>query len=913
MRKVLLGVIAVLMMSGAVFAQTELAISAIQTVADPATEDASPYLDSLVTVEAWVIFEPMSKGGSSFYVADDAGAWNGVNVYVSGADLHYGFGWKLRITGTIEEYQGLTELVPSSEDDIEVLEDDVDWGNLPAACTYTVVNLADLGDISTAEQWESTLIQVNDVYCTNDDAGYGEWEVGDGTDAIKIDNPQDDDFGYAHKWYLNQPYDYVRGVFNSHYGFKILPEISYNLNVAVDTDAGWYDQISYFQQVRPMDMTVRFDDEDNDYMWDYSYATNMRVDPDDETGDTVTVHGIVTMPTGLSFAGDGIKFILSDYNVGDVSEPWSAILSYHPDSLAYPNLLEGDEIEISGWIGEYSTGGSNMTELWITSPVNVISIDNATPTPDTVTVPELRNTMTAERWGNVMVTTLNNVVTNNNLQYELFAIDNDITDEVMAVPIDDDSGDMGDYVVPPLGANVESITGWLYHHYGDNADTDGTNWAYKLEPLYPDWIVLGEAPPNILTIERNIGTPDADQDVVVTANIADNSAVTSASIMYKIGDDGEFVEVTMTNTEGIEWEGTIPGQADGSMVWYYVTATDDNSTSSTSPSDITANLYGYWATADLGVYEVQYTPFASGSSPYDGYEVTVQGVVTMGGENAGGYADDSYGPAYFLQSGLTAEYNGIVAHIPTDAGIFEVGDFITVTGTVDESGDSWEFKWAENTRLINVTAVEDNGQTTSTTYDVDAATVNTNLEAYESVQVQFTDVEVTAVNQYDWTITDGDETFLLDDDVSASEDLDTWFDGLAEGTVIDYLRGVITYSFGSWKLEVRDMNDIGVSSVGEPGEMVPFTFNLEPVYPNPFNPSTHISFSVPNNTNVKLVVYNSLGQRVRTLIDAPRIAGQHTAFWDGKNNAGSSVASGTYFLRLWTADNQQVQKMVLTK
>jgi hypothetical protein len=901
-----MGVMALLMMTGVVFAQVT-AISEIQTVADPETEDASPLVGQTVTIEAWVIFEPMSKGGSSFFVADDAGAWNGVNIYASGQDLHFGFGWKLSITGEVGEYQGLTQVMPASEDDIVVLEDDVDWGNLPAACTYTVVPVADLGTAATAEQWESTLIQINDVTCTNDDAGYGEWEAGDGTDAIKIDNPQDDDYGYAHKWVLNQPYDYIRGVFNSHYGYKILPEISYDLNVAVDEAAGWYDQVSYFQQVRPMDMTVRFDDDDNDYMWDYSYATYMRIDPDSLAGDTVTVHGIVTMPTGLSFAGDGIKFIFSDYSVGDVSEPWSAVLSYHPDSSAYPNLLEGDEIEISGFIGEYSTGGSNMTELWITSPVDVLSIDNATPTPDTVTVPELRNTMTAERWGNVMVTTLNNVVTNNNLQYELFAIDNDITDEIPAVPVDDDSDAMDDYVIPPLGANVESITGWLYHHYGDNADTDGTNWAYKIEPLYPDWIVLGEAPPNILTVSRDLGTPGADQAVVVTANIADNSAVTSASIMYKLDGEDTFTEVAMENTEGIEWEGTIPGQADGSMVWYYVSATDDNSTTTTSPSNLDENLYGYWAVSELGIYEVQYTPFAGGTSPYDGYEVTITGVVTMGGDNAGGYADDTYGPAYFMQVGDSAPYSGIVVHIPTDAGVFMVGDDLTVTGTVEETGDSWEFKWGNNTRLINVTAVTNNGAGTSVTYDVDAATVNANLEAYESVQVQFTDITISTVNQYDWTFSDGDETFLLDDDVSASEDLDTWFDGLAEGTEIDFLRGVITYSFGSWKLEVRDMNDIGESSVGGT-EMVPLTFNLEPVYPNPFNPSVSVRVKLGSNAAVTMKVFDLLGRQVAELNKGTLEAGTHTMNWNAEN-----LASGVYFLNIKAGSETAIRKVVLMR
>ena len=52
-------------------------------------------------------------------------------------------------------------------------------------------------------------------------------------------------------------------------------------------------------------------------------------------GDTVTLKGVVTMPTGLSYAGDGVKFIFSDINGG----PWSAILCYDPDNSAFPVLF----------------------------------------------------------------------------------------------------------------------------------------------------------------------------------------------------------------------------------------------------------------------------------------------------------------------------------------------------------------------------------------------------------------------------------------------------------------------------------------------------------------------------------------------------------------------------------------------
>ncbi|MCF7885370.1 MAG: T9SS type A sorting domain-containing protein, partial [Candidatus Marinimicrobia bacterium] len=90
-------------------------------------------------------------------------------------------------------------------------------------------------------------------------------------------------------------------------------------------------------------------------------------------------------------------------------------------------------------------------------------------------------------------------------------------------------------------------------------------------------------------------------------------------------------------------------------------------------------------------------------------------------------------------------------------------------------------------------------------------------------------------------------------------------------------------------------------------------FKLEQNYPNPFNPTTKISYSIPSISNVKLMVYNILGQKVKTLVDNQLIAGNHTAMWDGTNDAGSQVSSGIYIYKLKTKAGVRVKKMVLQK
>ncbi len=91
---------------------------------------------------------------------------------------------------------------------------------------------------------------------------------------------------------------------------------------------------------------------------------------------------------------------------------------------------------------------------------------------------------------------------------------------------------------------------------------------------------------------------------------------------------------------------------------------------------------------------------------------------------------------------------------------------------------------------------------------------------------------------------------------------------------------------------------------------VPVQFSLNQNFPNPFNPAAHISFAIPGECEVVLIVYNSIGQIVRTLINQKMPAGHHTIAWDGMDNNGQDVQSGIYFCQMRAGEFQQVIKMV---
>ncbi len=89
---------------------------------------------------------------------------------------------------------------------------------------------------------------------------------------------------------------------------------------------------------------------------------------------------------------------------------------------------------------------------------------------------------------------------------------------------------------------------------------------------------------------------------------------------------------------------------------------------------------------------------------------------------------------------------------------------------------------------------------------------------------------------------------------------------------------------------------------------VPNSFSLAQNHPNPFNPSTAINFNIAQQSNVRLSVYNMLGQKVATLVDGPRQVGQYTVTWDA-----SSFGTGVYVYRLETGGQSFVKRMTLIK
>jgi len=85
------------------------------------------------------------------------------------------------------------------------------------------------------------------------------------------------------------------------------------------------------------------------------------------------------------------------------------------------------------------------------------------------------------------------------------------------------------------------------------------------------------------------------------------------------------------------------------------------------------------------------------------------------------------------------------------------------------------------------------------------------------------------------------------------------------------------------------------------------------IYPNPFNPVTTVTYTLPQTARVQIAAYDLTGRLINVLAEGVVEAGQHSLVWQGTDNQGRAVASGTYMLTLETEEGMETRKMVLLK
>ena len=118
--------------------------------------------------------------------------------------------------------------------------------------------------------------------------------------------------------------------------------------------------------------------------------------------------------------------------------------------------------------------------------------------------------------------------------------------------------------------------------------------------------------------------------------------------------------------------------------------------------------------------------------------------------------------------------------------------------------------------------------------------------------------------------------------------------------------------------EDNKLSSVGIiNDISTEEKVIPKEFALLQNYPNPFNPQTTIAFDLPENTEVRLSVYNIMGKEIRQLTHQRYAAGKHHVVWDSKNNKGDFMSSGVYFYTIELANSKgkfsESKKLLLLK
>lgn len=144
-----------------------------------------------------------------------------------------------------------------------------------------------------------------------------------------------------------------------------------------------------------------------------------------------------------------------------------------------------------------------------------------------------------------------------------------------------------------------------------------------------------------------------------------------------------------------------------------------------------------------------------------------------------------------------------------------------------------------------------------------------------------------------------------------------WTNGMPGGALVMEMVYIDSSSVGRFyviaatrgrSLWIREASgDDPVLSVETNGSL-PFRYELYQNFPNPFNPITTIKFDIPEETDVKIIIYDILGREVKTLIDQHVKPGRYRTYWNALNNA-----SGAYFYRLETRNFVDSKKLIFIK
>ncbi|MDP8220493.1 MAG: FlgD immunoglobulin-like domain containing protein [Candidatus Stygibacter frigidus] len=572
-------------------------------------------------------------------------------------------------------------------------------------------------------------------------------------------------------------------------------------------------------------------------VYDIQYTT----DPSGDSpmmGQIVTVSGIVTATNWYS-SGNANRFFISDPEGGE----WHGVFVFN-----YDYIVEiGDEVEVTAEVQEYF----GFTELSNVTAVTILSSDNPVPDPIVVTTADLAMT---EAYEGVLV------------QVNEVAVTAD-PDNYGQAYIDDGSGEcqtddaMYSYD-PALGNEYAYIIGIVDYTYDE----------YGLNPRSNMDIGAAGEPGSIEGMVELDGGAGNLEDVVVNAG-----GYTTNPDEY-----GEYDMELPPGTYNIT--ASLAGYSPQTITGVIVEEEE-----TTSEIDFVLS-----PSAEVTIYDIQYTEDPSGDSPYAGQAVTVSGIVS-----GAVFAGNNF---FFITSEEGGAWNGLYVY-QYDVEVAQ-GDNVTISGTISEYNGFTELG------VIAEIVINSSGNTLPDPVEITTAELASE-EAYESVLVKVSDVTVSVLpNDYnEWFVDDGSGQCQVDDGFAVA------FPDLNVGDEIISITGIVDYSFSEYGLNPRIAGDINTGQDND--ENIVTVHNLK-AYPNPFNPGVsrslmNFNFTLETRSEVNLAIYNIKGQKIVELANGEKTAGTYNISWNGESNSGTALPAGVYFYQLTSGNTQKSEKLLLIR
>jgi len=197
---------------------------------------------------------------------------------------------------------------------------------------------------------------------------------------------------------------------------------------------------------------------------------------------------------------------------------------------------------------------------------------------------------------------------------------------------------------------------------------------------------------------------------------------------------------------------------------------------------------------------------------------------------------------------------------------------------------------------------------------VTVSEINNNLEQHQSKLVRINDASFGSTGAFasgqNYNLTDSSGTIVFR---TAFFDVDYVVDAMAIPTGQMDIKVIVNQFNTTPQVTSRSSADFNPPVSNDDDVIVAAGTQLLANYPNPFNPETTIRFSLENDAEVMVNIYNTRGQLVRSLVNGQKAAGMHSVVWNGMDDNGQSVSSGIYYYKMYAGKYSSTRKMILMK